>query len=396
MKQDTYLLKYLANKLKTTISVYQAGQRQFSICTNKDLYDSYSPLEENISNLLLSVSRLSEPRLISLNTTYCFVVISHKDYAIIIGPLKTVDIQSLKYQFTITNIAFLDDSLVPVFSISDIVEYAILLNNTINIFEMTEADVFETNINFLKQSIKTDLTNRLYHRLENGEYHNSYSQERREQHAIETGNLIKLRESWQEVYTGKIGILSDDELRHYRNLGIVIITLASRSAMRGGAQPEICYSMSDNYIQKIEKMDNINMIFSLIHQAEIEYTLLVKQTQTIIKGTKNESLHPFVIKSKEYIVEHLHKPITLSELANAIPCSASYLVKLFKTNLNLSIQEHITKERCRYAEDLLAYSNKSISDIATTLGYTSQSYFSKVFKKETGYSPLNYRAKFRI
>ena len=51
-----------------------------------------------------------------------------------------------------------------------------------------------------------------------------------------------LRQSLREDYTGKIGTLAKDEVRHMRNRGIVVVTLASRAAIRGGLLPEIAFS----------------------------------------------------------------------------------------------------------------------------------------------------------
>lgn len=62
-----------------------------------------------------------------------------------------------------------------------------------------------------------------------------------------------LKKSIGEDYLGKTGVLSKDELRNTKNLGIVVMTLASRAAIRGGLMPEISYSMSDVFIQKIEE-----------------------------------------------------------------------------------------------------------------------------------------------
>ena len=72
-------------------------------------------------------------------------------------------------------------------------------------------------------------TNREY-----GKVHNPYDQELREFSSIESGDLAQLKRSLSEDYPGEIGTLSEDPLRHAKNRGIVVVTLASRAAMRGG------------------------------------------------------------------------------------------------------------------------------------------------------------------
>lgn len=55
------------------------------------------------------------------------------------------------------------------------------------------------------------------------------------------------------------------------------MTLASRAAIRGGLMPEISYSMSDVFIQKIEEMTDIVAIYTAIRQFEMEYAKLVAE-----------------------------------------------------------------------------------------------------------------------
>ena len=50
--------------------------------------------------------------------------------------------------------------------------------------------------------------------------------------AFENGDLIQLEKSLQEDYDGTIGTLAKDSLRNLKNLGIVLVTLASRAAIR--------------------------------------------------------------------------------------------------------------------------------------------------------------------
>jgi hypothetical protein len=103
------------------------------------------------------------------------------------------------------------------------------------------------------------------HDMENK--HNPYEQELREFSSIEDGDIERLRKSQNEDYTGSIGVVADDLLRRTKNLGIVVITLASRAAIRGGLQPVIAFSLADSYMQNLEtitlltKKSNLQKIF---------------------------------------------------------------------------------------------------------------------------------------
>ena len=78
-------------------------------------------------------------------------------------------------------------------------------------------------------------------------------QEIREAASIRNGDPEQLKRAWEEDYTGKLGVLAKTTLRNFQNLGIVLVTLGSRAAMEGGVTPELAYSLSDSYIQKIEE-----------------------------------------------------------------------------------------------------------------------------------------------
>ena len=107
-------------------------------------------------------------------------------------------------------------------------------------------------------------------------FHNPYGQEQREQDAIRNGDLDALEASFREVYPGKVGTLSVSPLRHTKNLAVVLITLASRSAIAGGLLPEIAYSMADAFIQRTEELTAEGEVVALARQAEIEFCQQVR------------------------------------------------------------------------------------------------------------------------
>lgn len=85
------------------------------------------------------------------------------------------------------------------------------------------------------------------------------------------------RKSISEDYIGKLGTLSKDALRNSKNLAIVLMTLASRAAIRGGLLPEIAFSMSDIFIQKIEEMTDPVVTVNLARQFQMEYIKAVAE-----------------------------------------------------------------------------------------------------------------------
>ena len=67
------------------------------------------------------------------------------------------------------------------------------------------------------------------------------------------------------------------------------------------------------------------------------------------------------------------------------------LIRLFKKSLNTTPIQYEIRKKMEYAKGMLLYSNESVAEISDRAGYSDIAYFSKMFKKYTGYSPSEYR-----
>ena len=225
----------------------------------------------------------------------------------------------------------------------------------------------------------------IYQLRETDSAHNSYAQELREQKAIREGNLDALKRSWAEVQTGQIGRLGRDELTHYRNLGVVIITLASRSAMEGGVLPEVAYSLADAYTVKISELRDVAKIAKLARSAETHFLELVQ------KSSGSDAKNRYVARCKQLIHDRLHQKISAQELADEMGLSRSYLSQLFLQEEGLNLSSYILRAKIRASEYLLMMPELSLEQIAATLGFSSQSHFGQVFKRFNAMTPGVYR-----
>ena len=245
--------------------------------------------------------------------------------------------------------------------------------------EIGERDVMELN---------QQISGVIFSRQENSAPHNPYDQEVREMTSIRQGNPEMLKASLAETYNGVHGRLARDEVRQAKNIAIVVITLASRAAIKGGMLPEESFSMVDAYISAIEGMENPVKIQAMMRQAEYDYA---ERVQRIAEKQTGNIL---VERTKNYIFQHLHDEITISEISAAIGVNNTYLSSLFHKEEGVTIQQYISREKIRLAENMLRYSSYEVRDISNYLSFCSQSYFGSVFKKQTGLSPAKYRKKY--
>lgn len=99
-------------------------------------------------------------------------------------------------------------------------------------------------------------------------------------------------------------------------------------------------------------------------------------------------------KVRQYLLEHYAEQITLKELSDRFYMSNTYLSSKFKNRTGSSFVDYLTEVRIKKAKELLLYSDRKIPEIASLVGYDDYTYFGKVFKKNTGYTPLEYRCTF--
>lgn len=92
-----------------------------------------------------------------------------------------------------------------------------------------------------------------------------------------------------------------------------------------------------------------------------------------------------------YIHEHYRENISVDELADTAHISRRACFRLFQDNLHMTPVEYIRNYRLQKACYLLAESDQSVTQIAYSCGLGSSSYFGKVFREQTGSSPLEYR-----
>lgn len=97
---------------------------------------------------------------------------------------------------------------------------------------------------------------------------------------------------------------------------------------------------------------------------------------------------------KEYILDNLSENLTTDHLCTVFFTNKQKLHSIFKENFHDSVHNYIIKKRIEKAKNLLSKSNKTIDTIASETGFPNYNYFIKIFKKRTGFSPLQFRKKF--
>lgn len=145
--------------------------------------------------------------------------------------------------------------------------------------------------------------------------------------------------------------------------------------------PEKCFT------DGLEKMQNTWGLCELLAAFQQTVTSAVEQCR---KSKEAENTAP-IRKANQYILDHYMQPITLTEVSAYVGLNSSYFSSLFKRETGVTFLDYVMEVRIEAAKELLVGTEKSIGEIAESIGYNDMKYFYKRFRQSTGISPKEYR-----
>ncbi|WP_217586204.1 response regulator [Lentibacillus saliphilus] len=126
-------------------------------------------------------------------------------------------------------------------------------------------------------------------------------------------------------------------------------------------------------------------------------------TKPLVEAELISAIKPFIVNKSysdmtrqvlDYIHNHYDSRLTLSEIAEAIHVNHAYLSRKFNEELNIGFPNYLNQYRIEMAKRMMDDAPFTpIAQIAENCGFSSQHYFSLLFKKELGISPSSYRKK---
>lgn len=204
------------------------------------------------------------------------------------------------------------------------------------------------------------------------------------------GNLEKVAELCQESFASKsgLGCLSNAPLQNLKYHFAITAALLARYCIEGGLEVSEAYDLSDYYIHKADQMQSLESISALHPVMCLDYAARMDHLRH--RGAYSRP----VCLCLEYIYDHLHTRITVPDLAAHTGLSPNYLSRLFHKETGSRISEYIQDKKIETARNMLCYSDYTISTIASTLAFPSQSYFTELFHQKTGKTPRKYRMEY--
>ena len=202
--------------------------------------------------------------------------------------------------------------------------------------------------------------------------------------AVSHGNTKKALAFMEQMGTSRFTPRSEDALRSSKNLMLSFNTLLRRRAYEAGVHPLYIDVISANYARLIETAGSKQEVDDITPFMLRSYCELVEKRSTALYS---EPIRQILVTIDASIASDL----SLKRFANELFLNTSYLSSLFKKETGMTLTDYVNKHRIAYAKRLLKSTTLSIQGVATSVGIPDIHYFTRLFRRETGLSPRDFR-----
>ncbi|SFR03911.1 PocR ligand-binding domain-containing protein [Desulfoscipio geothermicus] len=168
-----------------------------------------------------------------------------------------------------------------------------------------------------------------------------------------------------------------------------LLVLVSRALADRGCDVEELLELNMKYTLEMSKIKLADQLYLWVKKVLAEYF------EHLSKAKKDRTTR-VLEKVVKYVEAEYSKNLTLDSLAQLFYYSPCYLSSIFKKELGVTFVDYLTQARVKEAKKLLLNTNKTVSQVAAEVGFNSETYFSRVFKKLVGMPPGEYRKLAKI
>lgn len=183
---------------------------------------------------------------------------------------------------------------------------------------------------------------------------------------------------------GHVLFSSGGDLSQIKSRIYELLVLVSRAAIEGGADPEQTLLANNRYFVDISAIRDFDALCQWM--AHVTNTLM--DSIFDFTGVRHANV---IHQSVQYIHAHYAEKITLEEMARRVYLSPAYFSRVFKEETGEAFTAYLNRVRIDRSKELLRHKSIRLTDIALLVGFEDQSYYSKVFKKLEGITPLRFR-----
>ena len=167
-----------------------------------------------------------------------------------------------------------------------------------------------------------------------------------------------------------------------------LVVSVSRAIVEGGMDPKLSIDKAEKFYENIKTYKNAEDIFIYLN------SFILELVDDIFILTQNKQVS-LLKEARMFISTNYYKNLTLDDVAGSVCLSSSYLSHIFREKLNCTVNNYITRVRIEKSIEFMSMRELSIQEISEKVGFNSQSYFTKIFKKYIGVTPITYRNKLK-
>jgi two-component system response regulator YesN len=201
--------------------------------------------------------------------------------------------------------------------------------------------------------------------------------------AIQVGDTDEARGLLNEIL-GSILFSSGNDFSLIRTRVLELLVLLSRAAMEAGADEQLIFGLNYKYIREINLYNSVEGLTSWLARVIDRFAKMVFDLREI----KHADV---IFRAIRYIKKHYTRKISLEEVAEQAFLSPAYFSKIFKEEMGCGFSSYLNTMRVDRSKDFLRNKSIPLIDVAGMVGFEDQSYFTRVFKKNTGLTPGKYR-----
>ncbi|MFQ3228904.1 arabinose operon transcriptional regulator AraC [Reinekea sp.] len=149
-------------------------------------------------------------------------------------------------------------------------------------------------------------------------------------------------------------------------------------------------STIDELFQSIDNTCHQNSMLSEELSLNLLEQILIR-CRVLDNSKPMSPIDPRILRACQFIHENIARELSIDELAQVACMSQSRFSHLFKKQKDVSVRQWIEDQRIALARQLLITTDLAINQVAQYLGYQDALYFSRVFKKNLGESPREFR-----
>ena len=156
----------------------------------------------------------------------------------------------------------------------------------------------------------------------------------------------------------------------------------------------VCNNLPLLFNQIIDELKILDEKYEEMTALKLKELLLNINRSLINVSVKTQDTLTIVNNAKTYFDKNYNQNINITDYARSNYISAYWLIKKFKEITGISPLQYILDIRMTTAKNLLLFSKHNISEISTIVGYPNSMYFSRLFSKRFGLSPMNYKKEY--